>query len=85
MLVPPSDDTQVGPVPQVQAHRMNLYLTPSVYAEVQSIVEARGFRSPTDLIQQALRITLLAYKHEADPNQGLYWKNGEIFSRVTMV
>ena len=68
-----------------QAHRLNLYLTPSVYAEIKCIVEERGFRSPTEVIQQGLRMALLAFKYEANQDEGLYWKQGDSYSRVKLI
>jgi hypothetical protein len=74
-----------GKPPKTQAHRLNLYLTPSVYAEIKGIMEERGNQSPTEVVQQCLRIGLLAFKHEANLDEGLYWKRGDVYSKLKLI
>ena len=85
MAVSPSDNLEVSKTREVQAHRMNLYLPESVYATLQAIVEERGYRSPTEVVQQGLRMALLAYKQEANPEEGLFWKQGDNYSKVKLI
>ncbi len=80
----PNDSLEVKH-PQQQAHRLNLYLTPSVYAAIAGIVEEHGFKSPSEVVQQGLRMLLLAHKLETDPDEGLYWKKGDTYSRVKLI
>lgn len=65
--------------------RLNLYMTEELFQGLEQIAEDKGFRTATEVIQQALRLIMLSYRHESDPTQGLYWREGEDYSRVLLV
>lgn len=66
-------------------HRVNLYMADELFAEVEKIASEKCFRSPSEVIQHALRIAMIAYKYERDPEHGLYWRDKENYSKILLV
>lgn len=67
------------------AHRVNLYLTSPLFESLQDIAGDNGYRSVTEVVQHALRVIVLAHKYETEADKGLYWRDGEQYSKVWLV
>ena len=63
--------------------RMNMYLPEEMYLDIERMGMEKGLR-PSELVQNALRLMVLAYKHSANPEQGLYWRDGDQYSKVLL-
>ncbi len=79
---------QHRPLVSVQAQtpaRLNLYLSEELKSQLEEVAEASGFQSVRDLVKNSLRLAILAHKYRGDPEQGLYWKEGNQLSKIAFL
>lgn len=63
--------------------RMNMYLPEELYVDIERMALEKRLR-PSELVQNALRLMILSYKHSANPQQGLYWRDGDQYNKVLL-
>lgn len=79
------DGEQQKKAPRRKSRRLPLNIPEEIFLSIEEIAAEKAYRTPSELVQQGIRLILLAYKHETDPDHGLFWRNGEDYSKVLLV
>ena len=63
--------------------RLVLHLNKEVYDRLQEVAKLYHYDSVQDVAKDALRVTVNSYKYVSDPHHGLFWRDGESFTKIT--